>query len=245
MLNYYNDKKFINYLNVLWNYLQLDQKLEPCDVIIGCGCKDITSPVRCAELYKEGMAKKILFAGGSGKGTEDKFEKSEAEIFRDIAIKNGVNKDDILIENQSTNTGDNFRFGLKILEKNNIDSKSIIIVHHVASERRTFSSARAIIKDRRLFITSPRMTFLKYLEFLKSEKDNGRETIEILLGDVQRIIVYPQFGWQVENEFPKDVLNAYNYIKDLGFTKFIIDKEKIDSLISEYGLVPGKERVYF
>ena len=225
--------------------MQLDQELVPCDVIMGCGCKDLTIPVRCAELYKNGMAKKILFSGGLGKGTSEKFDKSEAEIFRDIAIENGVKKEDILIENKSTNTGDNFRFGMKVLENNGINCDSIIIVHHVPNERRTLSSAKAIIKEKKLFITSPKVTFSEFIDFLKSEIDGGRETIEILLGDIQRIVVYPQFGWQVENEFPSDVLEAYNYIKNLGFSKFIIGSEKIDYLIEEYGLAPGKEKVYF
>lgn len=36
-------------------------------------------PVKCAELFKAGYGKKILFSGGVGKVTKAAFEKSEAE----------------------------------------------------------------------------------------------------------------------------------------------------------------------
>ncbi len=64
MFEYLNDKKFIYSLKVLCDYMILNQDIEKSDVIIGCGCKYLNIPIKCAELYKDGMAKKILFAEG-------------------------------------------------------------------------------------------------------------------------------------------------------------------------------------
>ena len=63
MTNYLNDKRFIDALRVLYDYMQLDQKLEPCDVIIGCGCKYLDIPIKCAELYKDGRSYDIAGKG--------------------------------------------------------------------------------------------------------------------------------------------------------------------------------------
>ena len=245
MFEYLNDKKFIYSLKVLCDYMILNQDIEKSDVIIGCGCKYLDIPIKCAELYNDGMAKKILFAGGLGKGTSDKFKRTEAEIFKDIAIKHGVLEKDIIIENKSTNTGDNFKYGINLLNKLNIKSDSIIIVHNALSERRTFSTGNKILKSKKLYITSPNFSFENFINYIKKDNENGREDIEILLGDIQRIVVYPQFGWQIENNISTEVVDAYNYIKNLGFTKYLITKEKIYEMIKEKGIVDGQKENYF
>lgn len=94
--------------------MKLNQKIDKCDLIIGCSCSYLEVADKCVELNKEGYAPKILFTGGLGKITKDNFNKTEAEIYKDIAINKGVSDKDILIETKSTNTGDNFRFSIDL-----------------------------------------------------------------------------------------------------------------------------------
>ncbi len=247
-MNIYEDnKEKVNAaLKTIWDYSHLNQTMEKCDLIIGCGCVGLDIPKKCASLYKQGYAPKILFAGGVGKITKGKFNKPEAEIYKDIAIENGVLESDILIENESTNTGDNFRFALKLLKKNNIKHDKIIVVHKPFSERRTYSSAKILLKDIDVLITSPDITFSNYLNELNAkDSDEIIREISVIVGDVQRLIIYPQFGWQIENEVPENVLNAYYYLKDLGFSRFILTKDQIENLIKEYGLLEGQKENYF
>ena len=56
------DKDVISSLKKIWNFTKLNQTIEPCDVIFACGCSNLDIPVRCAELFKQGYGKKILFA---------------------------------------------------------------------------------------------------------------------------------------------------------------------------------------
>lgn len=72
------DKDVISKLEIIWNFMKLDQEIRPCDIIMGCGCNNTNIPVRCWELFQEGYGQKILFAGGLGKITSQKFDKSEA-----------------------------------------------------------------------------------------------------------------------------------------------------------------------
>ena len=73
-------------------------------------------------LYKDHYAPKILMSGGADK--ED--NTNEAERMRKIAIEAGIPSEDILVENKSTSTYENFAFSKKILQKANLHS--IIIV---------------------------------------------------------------------------------------------------------------------
>lgn len=245
MIEDLTDKVFLNYFKIIWDYMRLDMAFEKCDLIIGCGCMNMDIPVRCAELLKNGYGRKILFAGGLGKVSKDILKKTEAEIFRDIAIAEGVSSEDIFIENKSTNTGDNFRFALDIIKSNNLDYDKILIVHSLLSERRTLNVAKAIIGDRELFITSPTKTFDWFIEYLKNNEEKIYDSISCTVGDIQRLIIFPQFGWQVEETVPDIVLEAYYYLKSKGYTKFIMDKDTIQDIIDKNGIVKKLEPSYF
>lgn len=239
------DEKLVNALKVIWDYMVLNQTYPPCDLIIGCGCLNKKIPVKCASLLKEGYGKKILFTGGTGKVTSSLLEKSEAEIYSDIAMAHGVKKEDIYLETNSTNTGDNFRFSKQIIKENNLAATTILIVHGPLSERRTLATAKLYFKDQQLFITSPDISFTDFLKQLEVEPNLAATRISVVVGDIQRLIIFPQFGWQIEQEVPKDVLNAYHYLKEQGYTEFIYSPKEIKELIANNGLALGKTENLF
>lgn len=238
------EKEIINALQEIWNYMRLNQSLEKCDLIMGCGCSNLEIPIKCAQLYKEGYAKKILFTGGLGKITKNTFNKSEAEIYKDIAIKQGVDEKDILIETKSKNTVENFKFSFNILKKNNIKAHKILIVHGLLAQKRTLSCAKAILKDQDFLITSPDTSFEEFLEKLKGNKQ-AIDTISTIVGNIQRLIIYPQFGWQKETEVPKNIINIYYFLKELGFSKYILSENEINNLINKYGIAKNQHKNYF
>ena len=226
------DENIISSLKVIWGFTKLNQVIEPCDVIFACVCFNLDIPVKCAELFKQGYGKKILFAGGLGKITKEKFQKSEAEIYRDIAMRHGVSSEHILLEINSTNTGDNFRFSKTILEKYKI--KSILIVHFATSERRTLATAQAILPEYRLFITSPDLSFSDFLSKLQQSSEYFYREVSLLVGDIQRMIIYPQLGWIKEVDIPDDIIQTYYFLKNKGFDQFIYSTSDILKLINDY-----------
>lgn len=233
-------------LKTIWDYMVLNQPLTKCDLIIGCGCCDKQIPVLCAELLKRGYASKIIFTGGLGKITQDIFPKSEAEIYRDIAISCGVESERILIENKSTNTGDNFKFSADLIAKNNLKADKILIVHRGIYQRRTLNVAKTVLKNSELFITAPPVTFEEFITFLeRSTSEEIQRSISVIVGNIQRLIIYPQFGWQTEEEIPLNVLRAYKILKEMGYDKYIYKKEDIKKLIKTHGLEKGRHPNYF
>ena len=43
-----------------------------------------------------------------------------------------------------------------------------------------------------------------------------------MVGDLQRIMVYPERGFQIEQEIPNEIWAAYKELVTLGFTKYLI-----------------------
>ncbi len=233
-------------LKTIWDYMFLKQKITKCDLIIGCGCYDKQIPVLCAELLKKGYASKIIFTGGLGKITQNVFTKSEAETYKDIAIACGVEAEKILIENKSTNTGDNFKFSAKLIAENQLKADKVLIVHRGIYQRRTLNVAKTVLKNSEVFITAPPVTFDEFVTFLEnSPEDEVERSIAVIVGNIQRLIIYPQFGWQTEEQIPINVLKAYEFLKSVGYDQYIYKKEDIKKLIKKHGLEKGKEPNYF
>lgn len=240
--------ELVKALEIMWNYMVLDMPIEKCDLIIGCGCKNLEIPKRCVELLNEGYGENILFCGGFGKITKNDFNKAEAEIYKDIALSCGADSKKIFVENKSTNTGDNFRFGLNVIKEHNLKYDKILIVHNKLSERRTLSVAKAILKNSKIIITSANITksFEDFIETLSQRNEEDiYNIISVMVGDLQRIIIFPQLGWQIKNDVPNEVIDAYFVLKNLGYNKYIFSKEQIQQLIKENGLLNGKEENYF
>ena len=117
-------------LKILWDYMRLDMELRPADCIIGFGCINDTIPVRCAQLYRDGYAPRVLFTGGLGRNTLGRWTQTEAERFAAIAVRQGVPETAILLEDRSTNSAENILFTREKLERAGLargrDRKSVV-----------------------------------------------------------------------------------------------------------------------
>src|SRR5215467_7495530 len=91
----------------LWDYHHLNHDLEKSDLILALGSNDLRVADRAAELYLQGWAPLLVLSGNAGVLTRERFRKPEAEMFAEIALKRGVPESAILIETESTNTGEN------------------------------------------------------------------------------------------------------------------------------------------
>lgn len=102
-------------IHILWDYMCLYQIPQKADCIIGFGCYNEDVARRAAQLYLAGYAPRVLFSGGLGRNTSAMWSRSEAEHFRDVALAEGVPESAILMENKSTNSGENLLFSKQVL----------------------------------------------------------------------------------------------------------------------------------
>ena len=92
---------------LLWDYHHMNHDLRKSDCILALGSHDLRVAHRAAELYLEGWAPVVIMSGGLGNLTQGIWTEPEADKFAAIAIQKGVPAGAILIENRSTNTGEN------------------------------------------------------------------------------------------------------------------------------------------
>lgn len=210
-------------VRVLWNYLCLNGSIEKADCIVGLGCYDLDIPRHCAKLYHEGYSDIIVFSGGLGRNTLGMWDVPEAQKFAEIAIESGVPKEKIYVEDKSTNTGENIRFTNKLIEENGLNINTFILVHKPYMERRSYATFMANTKDKKCYITSPNNSFDDY--FAKEHEVSKDDVINALVGDLQRIKIYGEKGWQIYQEIPEEVWKAYEDLIKLGYDKNVIIEE--------------------
>ena len=214
--------EYLSHLQILWDYLSLHQRVEKADVIVGFGCYDDNVARRAAELYHQGYAPKILFTGGLGRNTRELFSVSEAEKFAKVAMDCGVPEEDILLEDQSTNTKENILFTRKLLEEKGIPHGRILGVHKPYMERRIKAAMGVYWPEQAFSVTSFRQTLEEALEEAKSQGMEESNTICTIVGDFQRIELYAQKGYQLPQYIPPEAWEAYHALVGMGYDSQLV-----------------------
>ncbi|MBC7836184.1 YdcF family protein [Acetobacteraceae bacterium] len=203
---------------ILWDYHHVNHTLKKADSIFVLCSHDIRVAEYAADLFLQGYAPYLIFSGGFGVLTKDLFDKPEAEVFAEVALKKGVPKDKILIENKSTNTGENVEFTKKLLTERGLDFQTFILVQKPYMERRTYATFKKVWPEKEFAVTSPPIPYESY--FTKEiPKDR---VINIMVGDLQRIKLYPEKGFQIYQEIPDKVWNAYEKLVEMGYINHLV-----------------------
>jgi uncharacterized SAM-binding protein YcdF (DUF218 family) len=206
---------------VVWDYLQLHEIPVKSDIIFCLCSHDTRVAERAAQLMLDGLGEYLVFSGGVGKLTEGMFDRSEAEIFAEIAEKMGVPSEKIVIESKSTNTGENVRFTYDLLKEKDIRASSLLLVQKPYMERRTYATFKKQWPDKeaQIHVTSPQISYEEYMASGTISKDH---ILNVMVGDMQRIREYPRLGFQIEQDIPDGVWLAYEELVRLGFNKHLI-----------------------
>ena len=146
------------------------------------------------------------------------WNETEADKFAKIAVEMGVPADAIIIENKSTNTGENILFTQMLLREKNLDPDSFIVVQKPYMERRSYATFKKHWPDKKLIVTSPVISFEEY----PNDEIPLERVINIMVGDLQRIIEYPAKGFQVPQEVPDNVLHAFERLIELGYDNHLM-----------------------
>ena len=205
-------------VEILWNFMHMNQQPEQADVIVGFGCYDEDIPKRCAELYRQGYAPWVCFSGGLGRNTDKLWSKSEAERFAAIAISEGVPEDRIILENKSTNSAENLLFTPKVLAEAGVKAERIIAVHKPYMEKRLWAAMQVYWPDVCAVYTSPRVTVEEHIAHAEAIGMTRKGVIETIVGDVQRMELYALKGYQASVEIPDEVRTAFDALVADGYT---------------------------
>jgi uncharacterized SAM-binding protein YcdF (DUF218 family) len=147
----------------------------------------------------------------------------EADQFAEVAIGMGVPSERILIENKSTNTGENILFTKQLLAEKQIDPQKFILVQKPYMERRSFATFRKVWPEKEVLVTSPQVSFDQYLGGYANKEFSKDDVISIMVGDLQRIKLYAEKGFQIHQEIPPDVWSAYEELVKAGYNQRLVD----------------------
>jgi uncharacterized SAM-binding protein YcdF (DUF218 family) len=173
---------------------------------------------RTADLYHQGLAPLVILSGGLGRFTSQTWTKSEAEYFAEVLRNRRVPERAMLLESRSTNTGDNVVFTRALLEQRGLAVRSVLAVQKPYMERRAYAVIRKLWPEIEVRVTSPQLSFEEYCAGSLSR----REVIAAMVGDLQRIIEYPQRGFSIPQDVPEAVMEAYQQLVQAGFTSHMI-----------------------
>jgi uncharacterized SAM-binding protein YcdF (DUF218 family) len=206
----------------IWNYHRMHHHLRPADVIVVLGSHDVSVAERGASLWLDGWAPVLVMSGGLGGITRKMWTEPEADRFARIAVAMGVPADRILIENQSTNTGDNVRFTRQLLADRGLDPGRFILVQKPYMERRTCATFQKVWPGKDVIVTSPRASFDEYLARYSNDALSADDVVSIMVGDLQRIRWYPAKGFQIDQPIPDEVWTAFEALVAAGYDRHLI-----------------------
>lgn len=200
----------------IFDFLYIRQQPEKADAVLGFGHFDLKIPRRCAELYLRNFVTRILFTGGVGAGSAD-FEFPEALEFKNLVLKEfpAIPENHIIVEPESTNTGENLRFMQKVLQKTDPEFtfgtgiKKVLKVSNAYRQRRAYLTCQKEFPDVEFINTPAETNFWKELELYKSK---DQDLLRHLSGEMERMLIYPAFNYIVADKIPEEVLQAYKMV---------------------------------
>ncbi|MEE1758174.1 YdcF family protein [Streptomyces sp. SP18BB07] len=206
---------------LLWEYHRMHHDPRPCSVAIGLGSHDLGVADVAAGLYHQGMAPTIVFTGATSPTTRARMPRGEAVHYRERALELGVPDSAILLETRATNTGENIDFSKSVLAEAGISVSSVLLVSKPYEERRSYAMVRKLWSEVDVVCASTPMELEEYADFI----GDARMVIDMTVGALQRVSVFPRLGLAIAQGVSSDLVEAYERLCRQGFTSRLLPSE--------------------
>jgi uncharacterized SAM-binding protein YcdF (DUF218 family) len=197
----------------LWHYLRLDHPIRACDAAIGLGSHDPGVATCAARLYLRGLFPVVVFSGSTSATTRARFPRGEALHYREHALALGVPGSAVLVEPTATNTGANITESRAVLEAAGHRPRSLLLICKPYAQRRSYATLRKLWPEVTAACASAPTSYPDYVATIGDE----HLVISMMVGDLQRILEYPERGFTIPQEVPRAVEDAHRRLCDAGF----------------------------
>lgn len=207
--------------HTLWDFMSKQDEPGNPTAIFVFGSTDLIVAAFAASLYFRLKPDVIICSGGVAHQYDllkTGWNISEGAIFADVLSGFGVPGNVIYVEDRSKNTGENFDFSLSLAQENHLDLSDVLILHKPYMTLRTRLTGLARCANLRFRVASPLFSFDQYVR-LAMQAD---KLLNIMVGDLQRIIVYPERGFSAPCIIPADVMEAFEELIQAGYTKHLL-----------------------
>ncbi|MEM9137634.1 MAG: YdcF family protein [Cyanobacteria bacterium P01_F01_bin.42] len=203
---------------LIWDYLELADTEARADALIVLGSNDVRVASHAAKLMQQNMAEVAVFSGAQGRTTTGVLQSSEAEVFAKTAQDEGLPISKILVELKATNTGENILFSMQMLRLSGLWPSRVTLVQKNYMARRACATFKKHFPNVAVGTSAPKLDYASY----PNEKIGRDLLINTMVGDLQRLRVYGQLGYQVEQDIPEGVWTAYEFLVSSGYNEQLI-----------------------
>lgn len=203
-------------LGVVWDYMRLVHPPVRADAILTLGSFDVQAAVHAAALWKRGLAPVIVMSGGlahRGGVLDTGWTRTEARVFAEAAIAEGVPEKAILLEEEAQNTADNFVLGRAVAERAGLSPRRLLVVAKPYMTRRGFATGRKVWPEIELLMQCEEIGVAGYF----AREADPERTVLALVGDMHRILVYPAMGFQIPQGVPAPVIDSLRRLVEAGY----------------------------
>ncbi|MCR5138310.1 MAG: YdcF family protein [Oscillospiraceae bacterium] len=182
------------------------------DLILAAGTYDLRVADHAASLYLQGYAPTVVCSGGFGKVTSRLFSRPEGELFAERCIELGVPETAVIVEGRSTNTGENFRFTRELIR-----AETGIVACKPYMAKRAWATGTKQWPEVTWYASGIPLPFEEY----PTDTITLEDTIQLMVGDLQRLWTYEQKGFQVHVDAPERVMQAYHRLVEAGYDRYV------------------------
>ncbi|EOD63944.1 YdcF family protein [Amycolatopsis vancoresmycina] len=197
----------------VWDFHRVHHRVAPAAAAVALGCNDIGVADYAADLYHRGLFPTVVFTGATSRDTAHVFPRGEAVHFRERALELGVPDSAILVEPAATNTGGNITLARHVLAGAGLTPESVLLISMPYMERRAYATCRRLWPEVAPICTSASLTLEEYVKTV----GDAAEVVDMMVGDLQRVMVYPERGFAIPQPVPPAVEGAYNRLVAAGF----------------------------
>jgi uncharacterized SAM-binding protein YcdF (DUF218 family) len=205
---------------VLWDFHVVADPIDRADFVVALGSHDERVATYAAALVLMKMSPVLVVSGGEGKVTGDLWSDSEAARFAALATSMGVAPDCVLVEPTARNTGENIVNARQTLQEAQLPARTGILVMKPYMARRARATARKQWPSVTWRVAPLPLSFEGYT----SDDVPEDRMIDLLVGDLQRLWVYAEQGFQTPEVVPPDVRAAYDELVRRGFDRFVLSE---------------------
>lgn len=198
----------------LWNYMSSMRDRGPCDAVVVCCSYDLRVCDYACGLVEQGVAPRLVLTGKAGNWTRHLWNVPEAHIFKDRALANGIAPQNIYLEEQATNFGENIAFVRRMLPQ----LKRVTFVTKPNSVLRVILTAPLQWRELSAFVDAPPLAFPQEV----SNVIGVFGVINEMVGDIDRVIKYPALGFQRPHQLPASIIQSWEALVADGFVHHLL-----------------------
>ncbi len=191
------------------------------DLILAAGSHDLRVADHAAELWLRGAAPRIVCSGGLGKITDGLWQEPEAVLFARRCRARGVPDDALILERRARNTGENFALSRELVYGLGLRPAVGFIVCKPYMGLRAWAAACRQWPELAWSAALPPIPFAGY----ENSDCPLEQEIPLMVGDLQRLRVYAERGFQVPVEVPEEIREAGRRLVRAGYDRFVLREE--------------------